>query len=169
MKFIRIKVKNLLVTSESLISSLQANPFSLSIGVPLPDHYQSTVVLQKGNLSNYEILSENQYAFNSLSLYNFRVNETTLSQFVNSALRVEIPDLDVFGELSMNKLIMSHDFELKTDIELYQKVRMVEHVKVEGKKKMQEVLVERDQLSAAIEIEINLQSGDTEDELKRNF
>jgi hypothetical protein len=34
---------------------------------------------QKIRLSNYEILANNQYAFNSLSLYNFRVDELTLA------------------------------------------------------------------------------------------
>lgn len=73
-------------------------------------------------LSNYEILADNLYAFNSLSLYNFRVDEQTLPGFVSSEIKVEIKEHEVTGTLNMNKILMCEDFKLNTSIRLDQKV-----------------------------------------------
>ena len=43
MKFIRIKVKNLVVESANLIEKLQQGPFTLSINVPIPNPYQKDI------------------------------------------------------------------------------------------------------------------------------
>lgn len=169
MKFIRLKVKDLNVLSPRLVQLLVQEPFALSLSVPLPDPHFKTVVEQKGTLRNYEILSQNKFAFNSLSLYNFRIDELTLSQFVNTSLKIDIPEYQIYGQLNMNKLIMSHDFDLRAEMDLYQKIKTIEHIKVEGKRKLQEQEVETEELVANVLVEINLQSGDSEDELKRNF
>ena len=69
-------------------------------------------------LNNYEVLSFNEFAFNSMSIYNFRVDEATLGEYVQSELKFGILDQHVEGVLKMNKLIMSHDFKLETSLEL---------------------------------------------------
>jgi hypothetical protein len=75
MKFIRIKVKNLRIESEALLHKLIEGSFNLSVEVPLPDFYQKKIGVQSLQLNNYDVLSFNEFAFNSLSLYNFRVDE----------------------------------------------------------------------------------------------
>lgn len=74
------------------------------------------------------------YAFNSLSLYNFRIDEATLGLYVASVMKFGIVEHDVYGSLNMNKLIMAHDFKLETEIELTQKITQTKMVKVEGRK-----------------------------------
>lgn len=138
MKFFRFKVKTLAIYSYELSQKLVNQPFGLEIVLPLPDIYQGQISEQKVRLSNYEILPGNIYAFNSLSLYNFRVDEVTLAPFINSRIRAEIPGEETFGELEMNKLLMCQDFTMKAEIKLMRKVTVVNHVKVEGKKKLQE-------------------------------
>jgi hypothetical protein len=103
--------------------------------IPLPDVYHSCMSNQNVTLSNYEPLAHNLYAFNSLSLYNFRVDEKTLGQFVASKMSVGIPEFDVKGTLDMNRVIMSHDFKLEATIDLTMKITTVMQVKVEGRKK----------------------------------
>ena len=78
MKFIRVKVRTLRITSESLLSNLIAQNFTLSIEIPLPDFYSKAINNQSIQLNNYDVLSFNEFAFNSLSLYNFRVDEQSL-------------------------------------------------------------------------------------------
>lgn len=124
---------------------------------------------QKVRLSNYEILPGNVYAFNSLSLYNFRVDEVTLAPFINSRIRVEIPGEETAGELDMNRLLMCQDFTMKDQVRLLRKVTVVNLVKVEGKKKLQEQVSHEFEVAGILDVEMNLQSGDTEDEMKRNF
>ena len=76
MKFIRIKVKQLRIESDqSLISKLINESFNLQINIPLPDPYQKKISLQQVHLNNYEVENFNEFAFNSLSMYNFRIDE----------------------------------------------------------------------------------------------
>ena len=134
MKFIRIKVKQLHVESEDLIAKLTGGSFTVYCNIPLPDIYQKKMSEQKITLSNYEILQNNLYAFNSLSLYNFRIDEATLGLYVASVMKFGLVEHDVYGSLNMNKLIMAHDFKLETEIDLTQKITQTKMVKVEGRK-----------------------------------
>lgn len=112
MKFIRIKVKHLNVESPDLISKMTDKSFTLFLDIPLPDVYHKCLSEQKITLSNYEVMKHNLFAFNSLSLYNFRVDEHTLGQYVASKMKFGISEFDVIGTLDMNRLIMSNDFKL---------------------------------------------------------
>ena len=67
-------------------------------------------------------MQNNLYAFNSLSLYNFRIDEATLGLYVASVMKFGLVEHDVYGSLNMNKLIMAHDFKLETEIDLTQKI-----------------------------------------------
>lgn len=78
MKFIRIKVKEFNVASDDLIQKIEAKPFSLFVDIPLPDVTHKCLSAQKITLSNYDMVRNNLFAFNSLSLYNFRIDENTL-------------------------------------------------------------------------------------------
>lgn len=71
-------------------------------------------------LNNYEVLSFNEFGFHSLSLYNFRVDEETLAEYVMSQMTFAIEAHNVAGILNMNKLIMAHDFKLEACIDLTQ-------------------------------------------------
>lgn len=93
---------------------------------------------QHTSLSNYEVLTNNLFGFNSLSLYNFKVNEATLGQLVAAKMKFGIKDEDVRGSLDMNRLLMAHDFKLEATVDLIQKLTTVTKVQVEGKKKAQE-------------------------------
>jgi len=84
MKFIRIKVKEMMIESDALIQELAGQSFTLTASVPLPDVYQGKISDVKVTTSNYEQLNQNRFAFNSLSLYNFRIDEATLGQYVGS-------------------------------------------------------------------------------------
>jgi len=102
------------------------------------------------------VLDHNLYGFNSLSLYNFRVDEATLQEFVGSNFEVGIDQFNVTGSFPVNKLIMSHDFKLEDQIELRHKVELVKQVKVEGRKKLQDQVVSEVITAGYLEIEINL-------------
>ena len=69
-------------------------------------------------MSNYEIVGFNEFAFNSLTLYNFRIDEATLSKFVESKMKIHMPEHKVTGSLNMNKLLLSSDFKLEATIDL---------------------------------------------------
>ena len=118
MKFIRVKIKTLRITSESLLHNLIDKNFTLNVEIPLPDFYSKQVNNQSISLNNYDVLSFNEFAFNSLSLYNFRVDEKSLGHYVGSEMGFLIADFDVFGVLPMNKLIMASDFKLEANIDL---------------------------------------------------
>lgn len=82
MKFIRVKIKTLKIDSAELISQMIDQNFSLSAYIPLPDKYLKKISDQEIKLNNYDVISHQEYAFNSLSLYNFRVDEETLADYV---------------------------------------------------------------------------------------
>jgi hypothetical protein len=52
------------------------------VEVPLPDIYQKKLSNQSVKLSNYDVVAFNEFAYNSSSLYNFKVDEETLSKFI---------------------------------------------------------------------------------------
>jgi len=165
MKFIRVRVKTLHIESDELISQLHQDTFSLSMNLPLPDIHKKKMSDQQVSLSNYESLQHNVFAFNSLSLYNFRVDEDTLQQFVGSNLQISIKDHGVSGSLAMNKLLMAHDFKLEATVELEQSIPRNINVGKKAQKASDMDVV----YAGRLLLEINLQSGDTEDEMKRNF
>jgi len=165
MKFIRVRVKTLHIESDELISQLHQDTFSLSMNLPLPDIHKKKMSDQQVSLSNYESLQHNVFAFNSLSLYNFRVDEDTLQQFVGSNLQIAIKDHGVSGSLAMNKLLMAHDFKLEATVELEQSIPRNINVGKKAQKASDMDVV----YAGRLLLEINLQSGDTEDEMKRNF
>lgn len=92
MKFIRVKVKNVIIDDQALLPKLIDQGFDLQVSIPLPDIYQKKISDQHIHLSNYEVVSYNEFSFNSLSLYNFRVDEETLGAYVSSQIHVMIPD-----------------------------------------------------------------------------
>jgi hypothetical protein len=47
--------------------------------VPLPDIYQKKLTMQQLKLSNYDVVSFNEFAYNNTSLYNFKIDETTFN------------------------------------------------------------------------------------------
>jgi len=84
MKFIRVKVKNVRIESKELLHKMINENFNLKVTTPLPDINQKKITDQTTQLNNYEVISNCEFAFNSLSLYNFRVDGNTLGQYVMS-------------------------------------------------------------------------------------
>mmetsp|Transcript_34710 Transcript_34710/g.53260 ORF Transcript_34710/g.53260 Transcript_34710/m.53260 type:complete len:88 (+) Transcript_34710:1447-1710(+) len=79
------------------------------------------------------------FALNSLSLYNFRVDEATLGLFVESRMDFAIPEYLVSGSLNMNRLLLAPDFKLEASVPLRQTVTVTRQVKQENRKRLQEV------------------------------
>jgi hypothetical protein len=118
MRFIRMKLKTLKVTDNDLLSSMIDKGFQLSVGLPLPDVYRDKIDDQWIKLSNYDVISMNEFAFTSLNLYNFKVNEKTFIPLANAKLQIMIEGLNVHGEMSMNKLLLAHNYQLKCVVPL---------------------------------------------------
>lgn len=169
MKFIRVKVKTLRIEAEDLLHQLIGSSFDLKIELPLPDIYQKKMSNQTVKLNNYEVLSFNEFGFHSLSLYNFRIDEETLADYVMSKMTVAIESHNVTGTLNMNKLMMAQDFKLEAFIELTQSLTQTKSVILPGRKRPQEVTETAQVHAGTLTVEMNLQSGDTEDEMKRNY
>lgn len=97
-------------------------PFSMSVEVPLPDIYQKRVSSQQLKLNTYDVLSFNDFAFNSTTLYNFRVDEETLSKLIGSSLKVHLEGSgglsSVQGSLSLVKLMMAPGYKLQAALSL---------------------------------------------------
>jgi len=162
----------------------------LTVAVPLPDIYNKVVQDQFIKLSNYDIVSFNEFEFTSLTLYNFKVSEETFNQLAQANLQCMIDGAGVHGEMSMNKLLLSSDFKLKFTVPLIKSVQKdakearkerrakeAAEAKQKGKKvkkegiptqRKEEPLVENTD-AGSLQIEINLQRGDTEEELERNY
>lgn len=60
----------------------------------------------------------NEFAFTSLNLYNFRVNEQTFLPLANAKLQIMLDNKSVHGEMSMNKLLLAHNYQLKCVVPL---------------------------------------------------
>jgi hypothetical protein len=90
-------------------------------------------------MNNYEVLSFNEFGFHSLSLYNFRIDEETLAEYIMSKMTVAIDNHEVTGTLNINKLIMAPDFKLDTCIDLTQSRTITKSVVLPGRKRPQEV------------------------------
>jgi hypothetical protein len=79
MRFIKIRITTLRIEDEALLHSLIDETFSIVVDLPMPDIYQKKISMQQIKLSNYDIVSFNEFAFNNLSLYNFKIDEETFN------------------------------------------------------------------------------------------
>ena len=79
MKFIKIKINSVRIENEELLHELIEQPICINVELPLPDIYQKKVSMQQLKLSNYEIVSFNEFVFNNSSLYNFKIDEDTFN------------------------------------------------------------------------------------------
>lgn len=48
-------------------------------------------------LSNYDVVSFNEFAYNNSTMYNFKVDEETFNKLVTSNLKVQLEGLSVSG------------------------------------------------------------------------
>ena len=99
-----------------------------------------------------------------MSLYNFKIDDQSLGHYVQSKMGFAIGAFEVVGVLPMNKLIMASDFKLEANVDLEQKVTKM--VEIKRGVMQQETFMEH---VGTITVEINLQSGDSEDEMRRNY
>ena len=97
MKFIRFKIKRMSIDDDDLCQQLIENGFSLTGALPLPDVYTKNIKDQFIKLSNYDVVSVNEFEFTSLTLYNFKVSEETITELSNSQIQVMLDDLNVHG------------------------------------------------------------------------
>ena len=187
MKFIRFKIKRMSIDDGDLCQQLINNGFSLTAALPLPDVYKKSINDQFIKLSNYDVISVNEFEFTSLTLYNFKVSEETITALSNSHIQMMLDDLNVHGQIPMTKLLLAPNFKLRVQIPLKKTVvveakkkkmtpqekKMALLNKAKGKKKDEEEESAREKTiithAGQIEVEINLQRGDTEEELERNY
>ena len=80
--------------------------------MPLPDVYTRSVSNQQVKLSNYSVVSTNEFEFTSLSLYNFMISEDCFNKLSASELKVDIDGMGIEGKIQMNKLLMAPNFKL---------------------------------------------------------
>jgi hypothetical protein len=86
MKFIRFKIKKLTIDDGDLCQTMVNHGFSLTSALPLPDIYKQTISDQFVKLSNYDLISVNEFEFTSLTLYNFKLSEETVADLSNSQI-----------------------------------------------------------------------------------
>ena len=129
MKFARFKIKKMTIDDGDLNQTLINSGLSLTAALPLPDIYKKTVSDQFIKLSNPTIVSVNEFEFTSLTLYNFKVSEETITELSNSHLQIMLDDLNVHGQIPMSKLLLAPNFQLRCTIPLKKTVT------VEAKKK----------------------------------
>jgi aminopeptidase-like protein len=72
--------------------------------------------MQTVKLSNYDVIGMNEFEFQSLTLYNFKISEETFSQLTKSELSVQIDEMSAKGTLMMGKFLLSPNFQLKATI-----------------------------------------------------
>ncbi len=123
MKFIKVKVVNLRVDNEELLHELIDQTFTMTLEVPLPDIYQKKIAFQSLKLNNYDVVSFNEFSFNSSTLYNFKVDEETLSKLIASNLKVQLESVSVHGSMPMVKLLMAKGYKLEVTIPMERTVK----------------------------------------------
>lgn len=79
MRYIYIKIGVLRLDDQQLIQKCIDESFRLYVKVPLPDLHTNSVTSQNIQLNNYDVLSHNEYDFNSTSSFYFRINPETLA------------------------------------------------------------------------------------------
>lgn len=110
MRFIRLKIKTMNIEEPEILKTLINEGFSLTVALPLADIYNKTISHQFVKLSNYDVVSLNEFEFTSLSLYNFKVSEETISDLTRSDMQVMIDDKGVTGTLNMGSLLLAQNF-----------------------------------------------------------
>jgi hypothetical protein len=182
MKFIRMKVKKLNIEDDRTLQELVNKKFNLSIALPLPDVYNKTVTDQELRLSNYTTVDLNKFDFSSLTLYNFKVSNETFNTLAQSDLRVTIEGHDIAGKICMNKLLLAEGYKMHAKIPLVKTISLNKKKKrgpktvIKGGKKLNGKPQDSDEKSqfmevaaGNLEVELNLQAGDTEEELEKNY
>ena len=202
MRFIRMKIKSLVVEDAEVLQELHGQmgelnnkKFALTINLPLPDVYNRCLASQNIKLCNYSVVAENEFEFTSLSLYNFMVSEETFNLLSAADLVIGIENMPIEGRVKMNKLLMAPGFKLALRVPLSKTViiqgraarmtadeKKAEAMKAKKgrqnlvQKKADEAKREKENSDQKIvthvgflEVEINLQRGDTEEELERNY
>ena len=86
MKYIYIKIGKLYLSDNQIISKCINESFRLYVKVPLPDVNTNSISYQNIQLNNYDIISHNEYDFNSTQSYFFKINAETLAQFAEAQL-----------------------------------------------------------------------------------
>ena len=182
MRFIRLKIKSMVIDDNVLLQDLVSKPFALTVALPLADVYKNQVTDQFIKLTNPQEVAANEFEFSSLSLYNIRLNEETYHELSSSLLQVMIDNHGVHGQMAMSKLLMADNFQLVAKVPLI-KTTVIEQAKKKSKaeenkkgakraapQKKEAADVRKVESNAGtITIEINLQRGDTEEELERNY
>lgn len=97
MRFIRLKIKSMVIDDNLLLQKLVGNNFGLTVALPLADVYKNTIADQFIKLTNPQEVAANEFEFSSLSLYNFRLNEETFHDLSSSFLQIMIDDMNVHG------------------------------------------------------------------------
>jgi hypothetical protein len=122
----------------------------------------------------------NEFEFTSLSVYNFKVSEETFGLLSQSEVKISIDDLGAAGSLTMGRLLLAPNFQLKTVMDLTQsvevedktaapsKLKQPKNKKAKAQEAVQTTHIETS-VVGQISIELNLQQGDTEEELMRNY
>ena len=125
MRFIRMKVKSLIVEDAGVLrelhgqtEALRDSKFSLTLALPLPDIYKNSISHQYVKLSNYSVVAENEFEFTNVSLYNFMVSEETFNKLSAAELSVTLDEMSIEGRFQMNKLLMAPDFKLALQVPL---------------------------------------------------
>ena len=66
--------------------------------------------MQTIKLSNYDVVGMNEFEFQSLSLYNFKISEETFSLLAQSDLTIQIDGFGAKGSILMGKLLLAPNF-----------------------------------------------------------
>ena len=85
-------------------------------------------------MNNYDVVSFNEFSFNSSTLYNFKVDEETLSKLIASNLKVQLEGLSVSGSMPMVKLLMAKGYKLEITIPMERTVKADDQVTQNFKK-----------------------------------
>lgn len=96
--------------------------------MPLADIYQRTINNQEIKLSNYDVTKDNEFEFTNLSLYNFKVSEETFGQLSQSELKIQIDDSPVAGCISMGKLLLAPNYQLKAIVDIVKTTEVMERI-----------------------------------------
>lgn len=136
MRFIRMKVKSMSITDNEILQQMISQGFSITVSLPLADIYQKTVSMQTIKLSNYDVIGMNEFEFQSLSLYNFKISEETFSLLAQSELTIQIDNLGAKGQILMGKLLLSPNFQLKTTVNIGRNPESQEKTTAAQKKKL---------------------------------
>ena len=70
---------DLLKELHAQVGPLSKGKLSLTVNLPLPDIYNRCIRNQSVTLSNYNVISENEFEFTSLTMYNFMISEDTFN------------------------------------------------------------------------------------------